>query len=216
MAGAAEDRHRDRRLAMVRRQIEGRGVCDPRVLEAMRTVPRHRFVARSLAGDAYKDYPLAISAGQTISQPYIVALMAEAAAIGPQDRVLEVGTGSGYGAAVLAELAGSVVSVERHRKLADAAARVLAELGYATATVVCADGSQGHLPGAPYDAVVVTAAASRIPPALIDQLADGGRLVIPVGPPSFSQNLTLVTRKGDETSSKRFCPVRFVPLVEES
>ena len=216
MARAAEDRHRDRRLAMVRRQIEGRGVRDPRVLEAMRTVPRHRFVARSLAGDAYKDYPLGISAGQTISQPYIVALMAEAAAIGPQDRVLEVGTGSGYGAAVLAELAGSVVSVERHRKLADAAARVLAELEYATATVVCADGSQGHPPGAPYDAVVVTAAASRIPPALIDQLADGGRLVIPVGPPSFSQNLTLVTRKGDETSSKRFCPVRFVPLVEES
>ena len=216
MAGASEDRHRDRRMAMVRRQIEGRGVCDPRVLDAMRTVPRHRFVARSLAGDAYKDYPLAIPAGQTISQPYIVALMAEAAAIGLQDRVLEVGTGSGYGAAVLAELAASVVSVERHRKLADAAARVLAELGYATATVVCADGSQGHPPGAPYDAVVVTAAASRIPPALIDQLADGGRLVIPVGPPSFSQNLTLVTRKGDETSSKRFCPVRFVPLVEET
>ena len=216
MAGAAEDRHRHRRLAMVRRQIEGRGVCDPRVLEAMRTVPRHRFVARSLAGDAYKDYPLAISAGQTISQPYIVALMAEAAAIGPQDRVLEVGTGSGYGAAVLAKLAASVVSVERHRKLADAAARVLAELEYATAIVVCADGSQGHPPGAPYDAVVVTAAASRIPPALIDQLADGGRLVIPVGPPSFSQNLTLVTRKGDETFSKRFCPVRFVPLIEES
>ena len=216
MAGASEDRHRDRRMAMVRRQIEGRGVCDPRVLEAMRTVPRHRFVARSLAGDAYKDYPLAIAAGQTISQPYIVALMAEAAAIGLQDRVLEVGTGSGYGAAVLAELAGSVVSVERHRKLADAAARVLAELGYATATVVCADGSQGYPPGAPYDAVVVTAAAPSIPPALIDQLADGGRLVIPVGPPSFSQNLTLVTRKGDETTSKRFCPVRFVPLVEES
>ena len=216
MAKAAEDRHRDRRLAMVRRQIEGRGVRDPRVLEAMRTVPRHRFVARSLAGDAYKDYPLGISAGQTISQPYIVALMAEAAAIGPQDRVLEVGTGSGYGAAVLAELAASVVSVERHRKLADAAARVLAELGYATATVVCADGSQGYPPGAPYDAVVVTAAAFRIPPALINQLADGGRLVIPVGPPSFSQNLTLVTRIGDETTSKRFCPVRFVPLVEES
>ena len=216
MARAAEDRHRDRRLAMVRRQIEGRGVRDPRVLEAMRIVPRHRFVARSLAGDAYKDYPLAIPAGQTISQPYIVALMAEAAAIGPQDRVLEVGTGSGYGAAVLAELAASVVSVERHRKLADAAARVLAELGYATATVVCADGSQGHPPSAPYDAVVVTAAASRIPPALINQLADGGRLVIPVGPPSFSQNLTLVTRMGDETTSKRFCPVRFVPLVEES
>ncbi len=214
MAAAAEDRHRDPRLAMVRRQIEGRGVCDPRVLAAMKSVPRHRFVSRSLASDAYKDHPLPIPAGQTISQPYIVALMAEAAAIGPDDRVLEVGTGSGYGAAVLAELAGSVVSVERHRKLADAAARVLSKLEYANTTVVCADGSQGHQPGAPYDAVVVTAAASSIPPALVDQLADGGRLVIPLGPPSQSQNLTLITRTGDKTTSKRFCPVRFVPLVK--
>ena len=201
---------------MVRRQIEGRGVCDPRVLAAMRSVPRHRFVSRTLAGDAYKDHPLPISVGQTISQPYIVALMAEAAAIGPDDRVLEVGTGSGYGAAVLAELAASVVSVERHRKLADGAARVLGELGYANATVVCGDGSQGYQSGAPYAAVVVTAAALSIPPQLVDQLADGGRLVIPVGPPSLSQNLTLITRMGDETTSKQFCPVRFVPLVEDS
>ena len=212
----AEYRHQGRRLTMVRRQIESRGIRDPRVLAAMRRVPRHRFVSRALAGDAYKDHPLPISAGQTVSQPYIVALMAEAAAIGPDDRVLEVGTGSGYGAAVLAELAASVVSVERHRKLADSAARVLARLGYANATVVCADGSQGHPPGAPYDAVVVTAAAPSIPPALIDQLADDGRLVIPVGPTSSSQNLTLVRRMGDETTSERFCPVRFVPLVEES
>lgn len=211
-----QDRHRDRRLAMVRRQIEGRGVRDPQVLEAMRTVPRHRFVSRTLAKDAYKDHPLPIGAGQTISQPYIVALMAEAAAVEPDHRVLEVGTGSGYGAAVLAELGSSVVTVERHRNLADAAARVLAELGYANATVVCADGSQGHPPGAPYDAVVVTAASSSIPSALIDQLADGGRLVIPVGPPSFTQNLTLVRRTGEETTSEPFCPVRFVPLVEDS
>ncbi len=201
---------------MVRRQIEGRGVRDPQVLEAMRTVPRHRFVSRTLAKDAYKDHPLPIGAGQTISQPYIVALMAEAAAVEPDHRVLEVGTGSGYGAAVLAELGSSVVTVERHRNLADAAARVLAELGYANATVVCADGSQGHPPGAPYDAVVVTAASSSIPSALIDQLADGGRLVIPVGPPSFTQNLTLVRRTGEETTSEPFCPVRFVPLVEDS
>ena len=212
----AEYRHQGRRLTMVRRQIESRGIRDPRVLAAMRRVPRHRFVSRALAGDAYKDHPLPISAGQTVSQPYIVALMAEAAAIDPDHRVLEVGTGSGYGAAVLAELAASVVSVERHRKLADSAARVLARLGYANATVVCADGSQGHPPGAPYDAVVVTAAAPSIPPALIDQLADDGRLVIPVGPTSSSQNLTLVRRMGDETTSERFCPVRFVPLVEES
>ena len=169
-------------MAMVRRQIEGRGVSDPRVLAAMRTVPRHSFVSRALAGDAYKDHPLPIGAGQTISQPYIVALMAEAASVGPDDRVLEVGTGSGYGAAVLAELGDSVITVERHRKLADAAAKVLGELGYANATVVCDDGSQGHPPGAPYDVVVVTAAASSIPPLLVEQLADGGRLVIPVGP----------------------------------
>ena len=140
-----QDRHLDRRLTMVRRQIEGRGVRDPRVLDAMRTVPRHRFVSRTLSGDAYKDHPLPIGSGQTISQPYIVALMAEAAAIEPDNRVLEVGTGSGYGAAVLAELAASGVSVERHRKLANSAAQVLAELGYDNATVVCADGSQGHL-----------------------------------------------------------------------
>ncbi len=209
-----QDRHLNRRLTMVRRQIEGRGVSDPQVLDAMRKVPRHRFVSRTLAGDAYKDHPLPIGVGQTISQPYIVALMAEAAAIGPDYRVLEVGTGSGYGAAVLAELAASVVSVERHRKLADSAARILAALGYDNATVVCADGSQGHPPGAPYDAVVVTAAAPTVPPQLVDQLADGGRLVIPVGPPSFSQNLTLVRKEGDETTSERFCPVRFVPLVE--
>ena len=201
---------------MVSRQIEGRGVCDPRVLSAMRSVPRHRFVARSLAGDAYKDHPLPIAAGQTISQPYIVALMAEAAAVRPGDQVLEVGTGSGYGAAVLAELAASVVSVERHRKLADSASRILGELGYVNATVVCGDGSQGFPPNAPYDAVVVTAAAPSIPPQLVDQLADGGRLVIPVGPPSLSQNLTLVRRVGDQTISEKFCPVRFVPLVEES
>ncbi|MDE0578460.1 MAG: protein-L-isoaspartate(D-aspartate) O-methyltransferase [bacterium] len=211
-----QDRHLDRRLTMVRRQIEGRGVRDPRVLDAMRTVPRHRFVSRTLSGDAYKDHPLPIGSGQTISQPYIVALMAEAAAIEPDNRVLEVGTGSGYGAAVLAELAASVVSVERHRKLANSAAQVLAELGYDNATVVCADGSQGHLPGAPYDAVVVTAAAPSVPSALIDQLVDGGRMVIPVGPATFSQNLTLVRREGDETTTERFCPVRFVPLVEES
>ncbi len=201
---------------MVRRQIERRGVSDPRVLVAMRSVPRHRFVSRALAGDAYKDHPLPIGAGQTISQPYIVALMAEAASVGPNDRVLEVGTGSGYGAAVLAELGASVITVERHRKLADAAAKVLGKLGYGNAAVVCGDGSQGHPPSAPYDAVVVTAAAPSIPSALIDQLADGGRLVIPVGPPSFSQNLTLIRRMGDETTAERFCPVRFVPLVEDS
>ena len=215
MAGGAGDHHESRRLAMVRKQIKRRGISDPRVLAAMESVPRHRFVSRSLAGDAYKDHPLPIGAGQTISQPYIVALMAEAVALGPDDRVLEVGTGSGYGAAVLAELAASVTTLERHRELASAAARVLADLEYANATVLRADGWQGHPPGAPYDAVVVAAAAPSIPSALIEQLADGGRLVIPLGPPSLSQNLTLVTRTGGKTISKQLCPVRFVPLVKD-
>ena len=199
---------------MVSRQIEGRGVRDLRVLAAMRSVPRHRFVSPELAGEAYRDHPLPIGAGQTISQPYIVALMAEAAEIGPDDSVLEVGTGSGYGAAVLAELASSVVSVERHRKLADSAAQVLQELGYANATVVCGDGAQGHPQGAPYAAVVVTAAAAAVPKSLVEQLADGGRLVVPVGPPNRSQNLTLVRRDGNNTVADTFCPVRFVPLIE--
>ncbi len=201
---------------MVRHQIESRGVQDPRVLAAMRAVPRHRFVARGQGGHGYEDHPLSIGAGQTISQPYIVALMAEAAEIGPDDRVLEVGTGSGYGAAVLAELAASVVSVERHRKLADSAAELLGELGYANATVVCGDGSRGYPPGAPFDAIVVTAAALEVPRSLIEQMADGGHLVIPIGPPSGSQKLTVVRRAGDRIVSHTLCPVRFVPLVEES
>ena len=208
-----EDVHHQRRLAMVSEQIEKRGVTDPRVLAAMAAVPRHRFVPKLRVGEAYRDHPLPIAASQTISQPYIVALMAEAAEIGPDDRVLEVGTGSGYGAAVLGELAAEVVTVERHRKLADAAAGVLTELGYANVTVVGADGTVGYPPGAPYAAVVVTASTARIPPPLVEQLADGGRLIVPVGSPASVQILTRVRRTGTQTSSEILARVRFVPLI---
>ena len=208
-----EDVHRQRRLAMVSNQIENRGVSDPRVLAAMAVVPRHRFVPKSRVGEAYRDHPLPIAASQTISQPYIVALMAEAAEIGPDDRVLEVGTGSGYGAAVLGELAAEVVTVERHRKLADAAAGVLTELGYANVTVVGADGTVGYPPGAPYAAVVVTASTARIPPPLVEQLADGGRLIVPLGAPASVQDLTRLRRTGNQTSTENLARVRFVPLI---
>ena len=208
-----EDVHRERRLAMVSNQIKNRGVTDARVLAAMAAVPRHRFVPKLRVGQAYQDHPLPIAASQTISQPYIVALMAEAAEIGPDDRVLEVGTGSGYGAAVLAELAAEVVTVERHRKLADAAAEVLAELGYANVTVANADGSLGYPPSAPYGAMVVTASTAHIPPPLVEQLTDGGRLIIPLGSPTEVQHLTRVRRTDTQVSSEILASVRFVPFV---
>ena len=211
-----EEAHRKRRLAMVDKQIEKRGVVDPRVLAAMAAVPRHRFVHKSQAAAAYQDHPLPIPASQTISQPYIVALMAEAAEITPDDRVLEVGTGSGYGAAILAELAGEVVTVERHRNLADTAAKVLAELGYDNVTVVKADGSLGYADGAPYSAVVVTASTENIPSPLVEQLADGGRLIVPLGPLGKVQNLTRLRRTGDQRTTETLSMVRFVPLIGDT
>ncbi len=209
----AEDVHRKRRLAMVNRQIKNRGVTDRRVLAAMESVPRHLFVEESLAGTAYQDHPLPIAASQTISQPYMVALMAQAAEITPDDRVLEVGTGSGYGAAVLAELAAEVVTVERHQKLADAAAVLLAELGCHNVEVVKADGTLGCSRGAPYSAVVVTASTENTPLPLVEQLADGGRLIIPLGPLGEVQHLTRLRRTGDATTTESLGRVRFVPLI---
>ena len=211
-----EEAHRRRRLAMVDKQINKRGVVDPRVLAAMAAVPRHRFVSKMLINQAYQDHPLPIPASQTISQPYIVALMAEAAEITPNDRVLEVGTGSGYGAAVLASLAAEVVTVERHQKLADAAAEVLAELGYDNVTVVKADGSLGYADGAPYSAVVVTASTENIPVPLVEQLADGGRLIIPLGPLGKVQHLTRLRRTGDQRTTETLSMVRFVPLIGDT
>lgn len=196
-------------------ELAERGVADPRVLAAMAAVRREHFVDPSLAAAAYDDRPLGIGRGQTISQPYMVAVMAEQARIGPGDRVLEVGTGSGYGAAVLASLGAEVWTIERHPDLAERAARNLAADGFGTVRVVVGDGTRGLADQAPFDAIVVTACPPAVPPALTDQLADGGRLVIPVGPEQGVQTLVRVTRRGDRLDTEDLGPVRFVPLVSD-
>jgi protein-L-isoaspartate(D-aspartate) O-methyltransferase len=178
----------------------------------MRAVPRHRFVEPDLAGAAYDDRPLPIGFGQTISQPYIVAVMTELAAPGPGKRILEIGTGSGYQAAVLAEAGALVYSVEIVPELAASAAARLQRLGYAAVEVRQGDGYFGWPQHAPFDAIVVTAAAEFIPPPLVQQLAEGGRMVIPVGTPFFVQTLMLVEKQGGRTVTRSLLPVRFVPL----
>jgi len=205
----------DQRARMVRTDIARRGVADPAVLAAMGTVPRERFVPAVQAAYAYDDCPLPIGEGQTISQPYIVALMAEAAEVGPSDRVLEVGTGSGYGAAVLSRASSEVWTIERHEALAERARTTLAGLGYDNVHVVVGDGSLGWPGAAPYDAIVVTADAPSVPEALVDQLADGGRLVIPVGASPGYQTLLRVRRVGDELRRDDLGGVAFVPLIGE-
>jgi protein-L-isoaspartate(D-aspartate) O-methyltransferase len=198
---------------MVQRQLRGRGIRDERVLAAMAAVPRDRFVPPEMRSRAYSDDALPIAGGQSISQPWMVARMTELLEPGPGMRVLEVGTGSGYQAAVLARLGCAVVSVERHRELAGAARDRLAGLGLGNLVrVVVGDGSAGRPEDAPFDAIVVTAAAPRIPDALPRQLVDGGRLVVPVGP-RRRQELTLVVRRG-ETFERRECGACvFVPLL---
>ena len=211
----AHDHEHDRKR-MVEMQIVARGVTDPAVLAAMGSVPREDFVAREAVAFAYDDSPLPIAEGQTISQPYIVALMAEAAEVGPADRVLEVGTGSGYGAAVLSRIAAEVFTIERHRGLADAARRRLSDLGYDNVEVRVGDGSLGWPDRAPFDAIVVTAGApSRVPRSLLDQLAPGGRLVIPTGATLEGQELVRIRRsgRGTELREESLGPVRFVPLI---
>jgi protein-L-isoaspartate(D-aspartate) O-methyltransferase len=199
---------------MVERQLAARGITDSRVLAAMERVPREAFVPPELAEYAYDDSPLPIGEGQTISQPYIVALMAEAAHIGPGARVLEVGTGSGYAAAVLAELAASVVSIERHAALAEKARAALMELGYGNVEVIEGDGSRGVPERAPYDAILVAAGAPAPPDSLKRQLAEGGRLVIPINVDSH-QELRVITRRGDSYEEEDLGAVRFVPLLGE-
>lgn len=202
------------RERMVTSQIEARGVRDPGVLAAMREVPREAFLPAELAEFAYRDSPLPIECGQTISQPYIVALMAEALRLDPGDRVLEIGSGSGYAAAVLSRIAKRVETIERHDELAQIAAARLARLGYDNATVHHADGTLGWPPGAPYDAIVVAAGGPTVPEALLDQLAVGGRLVIPVGAERDVQTLTRVTRHADGRLEREdLGDVRFVPLI---
>lgn len=202
------------RAHMLAHDLRGRGLTEPRVLAAMAAVPRERFVPGDAIAEAYADRPLPIAAGQTISQPYIVALMAAALALTPGDRVLDVGTGSGYAAAVFAELVGaaSVWSIERHAALADAARATLAAAGYPV-EVRCGDGTRGWPERAPFDAIAVAAAAEEVPAALLAQLAVGGRLVMPVGPPGL-QTLVRLTREGPaRLRQDDLGPVTFVPLI---
>jgi len=202
-----------RRAHMVEHDLVRRGIRDGAVLAVMAEVPREAFLPPALADHAYDDSALPIDAGQTISQPYIVAAMAEAAELHAEDRVLEVGAGSGYGAAVLRGLAEAVVTVERHPVLAEAAAANLSAVGAADVIVVEGDGSLGWSALAPYDAIVVTAAGPRVPPSLVAQLADGGRLVMPVGARNGAQQLIRVRRRGLELVEEDLGPVAFVPLV---
>jgi protein-L-isoaspartate(D-aspartate) O-methyltransferase len=199
---------------MVECQIAARGVRDERVLAALRMVPREAFVAGDLAPFAYDDAPLPIGEEQTISQPYIVALMAEALEIDPGDKVLEIGAGSGYAAAVLSRLAGQVWTIERHPSLAREARERMARLGYANVQVIHADGTLGWPEHAPYDAIVVAAGGPEVPRALLDQLAPGGRLVIPIGSSPHNQTLVRVRRRPDGTFPRESLGgVRFVPLI---
>ncbi|MCC7075802.1 MAG: protein-L-isoaspartate(D-aspartate) O-methyltransferase [Acidimicrobiia bacterium] len=204
----------DERRRMVERQVRDRGITDVRVLAAMATVPRERFVDVDLADAAYADRPLPIEEGQTISQPFIVAAMAAYLEIEPADRILEVGTGSGYGAAVLSRVGGHVDTIERHARLAETAARRLADLGYANVDVHVGDGSRGLPERAPFDVICVTAAGADVPVALLDQLADAGRLVMPVGGRG-GQRLVLIRRQGDDLVETDLDPVAFVPLVPD-
>ncbi len=212
-----EDPFLPQRLAMVEQQIAARGVKDPLVLEAMRTVPRHRFVPARYIEQAYADHPLPIGFGQTISQPYIVALMTEALALEPGEKVLEIGTGSGYQAAILAQMGMDVYTVEIIPQLAQRAEATLQELGYTNVRVRNADGYFGWPEHAPYDAIIVTAAPDHLPPPLPEQLKPGGRLVIPIGPPGAVQTLWLFEKSPEGAlKATNLGPVRFVPLVREA
>ena len=198
---------------MVRVQVAERGIRDRRVLGAMLDVPRHKFVPESLRNQAYEDHPLPIGAGQTISQPYIVAVMLEYLALQPTDRVLEVGTGSGYVTALLSRMCADVYSVERHAELATVAKATLERLGYSNVKIRVGDGGQGWLEYATFDAIVVSAATPEIPPALFAQLREGGRMVVPVGPPT-SQQLQLIRKVNAQAEVQVLEGCRFVPLVE--
>jgi protein-L-isoaspartate(D-aspartate) O-methyltransferase len=208
------DKYVEDRLAMVKHQIESRGVADSSVLEAMRNVPRHLFVPDAYVERAYDDNPLPIGNDQTISQPYIVALMTELLELKGGERVLEIGTGSGYQSAVLAEIVDSVYTVEIICDLAESATSRLRRLGYENVKVMCADGYRGFEEAAPFDAVIVTAAPDHIPEPLVQQLKIGGRMVIPVG--DFYQELIVIEKTDKEITKRRSIPVRFVPMTGEA
>ncbi len=213
-SAGSDSSERERRQRMVEQQIEGRGIADPRVLEAMRSVPRHLFVPEQLADRAYDDSPLPIGNRQTISQPYIVAIMSELLQTSADDTVLEIGTGSGYQAAVLSRLVRNVYSIEIVEELADRARKTLAQHDYDNVVVVTGDGYRGLPEHAPFDGIIVTAAPATIPQPLIDQLAVGARLVIPVG--EGDQQLMVLERDASGVESRKVIPVRFVPMTGEA
>jgi len=208
----AQDRQEERE-EMVNRQIAARGVSDERVLQAMRTVPRHRFVPERLSRSAYNDHPLPIGEGQTISQPYIVALMTETLEVEEEDRVLEIGTGSAYQAAVLAELVAEVYSIEIRGPLAESAAALLEELEYGNVHTKHADGYYGWPEAAPFDHIMITAAVDHVPPPLLEQLAVGGRLILPLGNPFAHQSLVVVAKLENGFRMQEILGVLFVPMT---
>jgi protein-L-isoaspartate(D-aspartate) O-methyltransferase len=209
------DPYREAREEMVDETIIARGVSDPAVIEAMLAVPRHEFVTSDYLDQAYADHPLPIGYGQTISQPYIVAVMTEALDLASDDVVLEIGTGSGYQAAVLAEIVSQVYTIEIVGALAEQAEQRLAGLGYENVSVLHADGYFGWEEYAPFDAIIVTAAPDHVPTPLLEQLAEGARMAIPVGPVGGYQELWLIERQGDEVASQALGGVRFVPLTRD-
>jgi len=205
----------EERTAMVRNQIRLRGIKDEKVLGAMLKVERHRFVPAAYRNEAYEDYPLPVGDGQTISQPYIVAFMTEALALKKEDKVLEIGTGSGYQAAILAEICDSVFTIEIYPSLGMSAMKTLNELGYSNVFVRIGDGYQGWVEHAPYDAIIVTCSPAHIPEMLEAQLAEGGRMIIPVGG-DYTQDLVLLEKKAGKLQKKSVLPVRFVPMINEN
>jgi len=208
-----KDVHKEKRERMVSEQISSRGVRDTDVLNAMRKVPRHLFVPAEQSANGYEDRPLPIGFGQTISQPYIVGYMTEVVRPNAQFKVLEIGTGSGYQAAVLAQIVKEVYTIEIVPQLGQSAANRLKKLGYNNVQVRTGDGYYGWKEHAPYDAIVVTAAAEFVPPPLIEQLKDGGKIIIPVGSPFMTQMLMLIEKKGNKTRSKTLMAVAFVPFT---
>jgi protein-L-isoaspartate(D-aspartate) O-methyltransferase len=214
---SASDPYREARKEMVQHDLRGRGIRDARVLKVMAEVPRHLFVDERYRGEAYADHPLPIGEGQTISQPYVVALMTEGLKLKPSYRVLEIGTGSGYQAAVLAGIVKEVYTVEIRKNLAARASGRLKTLGYGNVTVRYGDGYFGWERAAPFDAIIVTASANHIPPPLIRQLKEGGKFIIPLGSTVFYQTLTLVTKKrGGDLSVEQLGAVAFVPMTGEA
>lgn len=210
-----EDVYKNKREKMVKQQIEKRGVKDSAVLQAVLTVKRHEFIPAAQADNAYDDRPLPIGYGQTISQPYIVAYMTEAIQLQPHFKVLEIGTGSGYQAAILSKIVKEVYTIEIIPELGNTAANHLKKTGFTNVRTKVADGYNGWPEHAPFDAIVVTAAAEYVPPPLLKQLKEGGKMVIPVGSPFMTQMLMLVEKKGNKTKTRSLLPVAFVPLTRK-